>query len=339
MNRSRVTLLDVAVAAGVSRTTASVALGGSGRVSPATVDHVRAVAARLGYHGNDAARNLRRGRAGIIGLYLPVDIGTLEYYMRFVFGAAEQARVRGFALTILLAGHDLSSLPDRVDGVIAVDPLAADAGLQALIRAEFPVVCNERIPDAPDAPVPVVEPDHDQVMTTLLDHLADRGAERVAFIAAGDNTSWGRRTAAAYAGWCDRHERRALLRQTSFTASADHVADVARDLVADPRRPDAVISAPDGAAIGVLDAARSQGLVVGGDILVAAAVDSSAFRLVRPGITAVDHYPARIGAQCTDLVTDWVESGARPPAPPRLRFDLIARGSTGGAVPASVPAR
>lgn len=55
------TLQRVALAAGVSRTTASDALRGRGRMSQATRLHVIAVAKRMGYRGNGVARQLRKG--------------------------------------------------------------------------------------------------------------------------------------------------------------------------------------------------------------------------------------------------------------------------------------
>src|SRR5262245_56937169 len=118
MTSSSVTLLDVARAAGVSRTTASAALGGSGRISARTRTHVQQVAAALGYTGNTAARHLRRGRAGVLGLHLPREVGLMEYYMRFVFGAADTARDAGYALTILPSGHRASLNLDGVDGIV-----------------------------------------------------------------------------------------------------------------------------------------------------------------------------------------------------------------------------
>jgi DNA-binding LacI/PurR family transcriptional regulator len=54
-----VTILTVAREAGVSKTTASDALRGSGRVSEATRETVAQVARRLGYAPNGSARHLR----------------------------------------------------------------------------------------------------------------------------------------------------------------------------------------------------------------------------------------------------------------------------------------
>ncbi|MEV7893513.1 LacI family DNA-binding transcriptional regulator, partial [Streptomyces cyaneofuscatus] len=81
MTSRTVTLLDVARTAGVSKSTASDALQGSGRVAEATRDRVRAVAEELGYRPNSAARRLRRSSTGAIGLHLPQTATRLDYYM------------------------------------------------------------------------------------------------------------------------------------------------------------------------------------------------------------------------------------------------------------------
>src|SRR5579872_3928949 len=61
-------LRDVARRSGVSVSTASRALHGSGQVSAATQARVRAVARALGYRPNASARALRTARSEFIGL-------------------------------------------------------------------------------------------------------------------------------------------------------------------------------------------------------------------------------------------------------------------------------
>ena len=62
------TLADVAAAAGVSLSTASLAFSGNKPVSEPTRARVLAAASSLGYSGpNPLARNLRQGRSGVVG--------------------------------------------------------------------------------------------------------------------------------------------------------------------------------------------------------------------------------------------------------------------------------
>ncbi len=65
----RVTLRDVADAAGVSVSTASLVFSGKGPVSDTTAERVRSAAETLGYAGPDPlASSLRQGRAGVVGV-------------------------------------------------------------------------------------------------------------------------------------------------------------------------------------------------------------------------------------------------------------------------------
>lgn len=63
-----VTMSDVAKAAGVSRATASYALRGDSRITPATTEKVIKAAENLRYTANLSARSLRSGRNGVIAV-------------------------------------------------------------------------------------------------------------------------------------------------------------------------------------------------------------------------------------------------------------------------------
>jgi len=324
-----VTLLDVARVAGVSRTTASAALGGSGRISDATRERVLLAAQRLGYMANPAARHLRRGTLGILGLYLPNQVLSLAYYMNFAFGAAEQARVRGFALTLLapsLGGHRSAEVP--VDGFLTVDPLARDPAVGELLHSGLPVVTGERYLGDGPAPAGVVESDHAAGMTELLDHLADAGARSPALIAPGDESSWARSLRVAYGEWCRARGIRERLSDIAFNASADAVRRAASALLAEEPPPDAIVSAPDGGAIGIVGAASDVGRRVGDDLLVAACVDSVTMELASPAITALDLRPREFGRTCVETLVR-VVNGDPAPRHTVHPIELIRRASTG----------
>src|SRR5690349_5727425 len=143
--RRAATIVDIARAAGVSRTTASAALGGAGRVSEATREHVRSVAAELGYIANATARHLQAGRKGAIGIYVTDIHFGFGFYMDFVFGAAAMCREDSFALSLISAGADAELPPiGHVDGMIVVDPVAGDPTVHRILASGLPVVSAER---------------------------------------------------------------------------------------------------------------------------------------------------------------------------------------------------
>ena len=86
------TLRDVAREAGVAVSTASRALTVPGRVSPATEQHVQAVARRLHYRPNQLAQALPSGHSKMLGL-LVADI-TNPHNFGLIRGAEARAARR-----------------------------------------------------------------------------------------------------------------------------------------------------------------------------------------------------------------------------------------------------
>src|SRR3954451_23565204 len=91
---SRPTLRSVAQAAGVSTATVSYAFNRPDRLSAASRQRILAVARELGYAGPDArGRSPRTGRAGALGIILPVDVSSASpapYVPQLLTGLAEQ---------------------------------------------------------------------------------------------------------------------------------------------------------------------------------------------------------------------------------------------------------
>src|SRR5918912_2775206 len=103
----RVGIRDVAAAAGVSITTVSDALNGKGRLPDTTRKHVRDTADRLGYRPSAAARTLRTGRSGLIGLMLttygdePFTFTEIAYFAQATSAATSAALRHGYGLVVL----------------------------------------------------------------------------------------------------------------------------------------------------------------------------------------------------------------------------------------------
>ncbi|MBU2652454.1 MAG: LacI family transcriptional regulator [Bacteroidetes bacterium] len=94
------TLKEIAKAAGVSVSVASRALNPqpdkNARVSEETRLHVEKIAKKMGYRHNRAAEFLKRGKAPVIGVFLPETPNKLIAEM--TFGISEQAEEEGFPL-------------------------------------------------------------------------------------------------------------------------------------------------------------------------------------------------------------------------------------------------
>jgi DNA-binding LacI/PurR family transcriptional regulator len=116
---TRVTLRDVARAAGVSHTTVSNAFARPDQLSPELRDRILATARALGYAGPDpAARSLRTGRHGAYGLVFSEDLpfAFSDAAATSVFrGVAEACRDRRANLLLVATRSTRDAGDDQVD--------------------------------------------------------------------------------------------------------------------------------------------------------------------------------------------------------------------------------
>ncbi len=183
----RITITDVAEAAGVSVSTVSLVLSGKGRISAATGDRVNAAIERLGFVRNRQAAALRGGQSGTIGLIVR-DPGA-PFYAGLLAGLIEELERQGRMVLLAPGGRDgrileqgvESLLEQGADGIV----IAGYPGLNGTLRerasrAGIPLVYADRAshPDTPD----MVSPDNMQASRILTEHLIARGHQRIAWL-------------------------------------------------------------------------------------------------------------------------------------------------------------
>ncbi|MFS0795295.1 LacI family DNA-binding transcriptional regulator [Microbacterium sp. 1P10AE] len=301
MTPRKPTLRDVAAAAGVSIAAASFALRDKPGVSPETRERVLAVARDLGYAVNVPARSLRTARYGAIGLYLPPGTTRLPYYTEFAFGVVDAADRLGLSVILLphRDGDDASPPTAFVDGYIVVDATAKDAGIPAILDTGRPVVSSEQLLGAEDRVAGSVVSDHGTATRELLDHLADRGAERIAILLPPEGTAWSQNVARAYEEWSTERGGIPLSRRIGFVPVPDEVAAAVSQVI---EGADAVVVVPSGSAVPALAAVARAGRSVGDDLLLAAYVDEPLNALLTPTVTALDMQPREVGAACLEVL-------------------------------------
>jgi DNA-binding LacI/PurR family transcriptional regulator len=300
--RRPATLRDVAREAGVSITTVSYVLNGKGRVGGATRRRVLETAARLEFRADPRGRALRTGRSQSVGLLLPpvepdrgpASFTAISFYSEFAAGAAEAAFARSHALVLLPQPERERDLADfGLAGLLLCDPVRGDARLAMAKALELPVVSVEPDPGDRDEGA-WVGADNRRNARTLLGHLADRGAGRIALIAPPVEWAWVIESRVAYLEWCEQTGR------VSALLSTDDEAALPRLLDRDP--PDAILALSENSAIRAIRAAGQHGLRVPADLLVVSGVDGAMAQLHHPAITAIDLLPRRQAALAVERV-------------------------------------
>ena len=293
----RAGIRDVAAAAGVSITTVSDALNGKGRLPDATRRHVREVADRLGYRPSAAARTLRTGKSGLIGLTVttygdePFTFTEFAYFAEMARAATSAALARGYALVILPAtsrhAHVWSNV--ALDGTVVIDPSDQDPVVTELVRQGLPVVSDGR----PAGSLPVtawVDNDHEAAVLGILDHLAAAGARRIGLLTGTTTDTYTHLSTTAYLRWCERVGQDPVYE--SYPAHDPCAGAVAADrLLARPDRPDAVYGLFDPNGTDLLAAARRYGLRVPEDLLLVCCSESTVYATTEPPITTLSLKP------------------------------------------------
>lgn len=329
----------MAKAAGVSVTTVSHALNGKGRVDPQTRALVTQVVGRLGYRANRHARGLRSGRSGTLGLLLPVsgDVRSdetlrLDYYMRLAGAAAAAAFAREHALMLLppvIAGAGLGGL--AIDGGIVADPSPHDERTSVLEQHGLPVVTIGRDLGRPDHSW-YVELDNKANTRLLLDHLADRGAERIAILTPMSEWAWAAETLLAYESWTRERGVPRLVVPVAMRPGERSAYQAAQRLLAARTPPDAVFVVAERFIRGVLRAARESGKQVPHELLLAAGVDGVYAWEGDPPVTALELHPERMAEAALAMLLARLDGDPVQPTA-HLPATLHIRASTGEPAP------
>jgi DNA-binding LacI/PurR family transcriptional regulator len=330
MNGQRkVTIRDVAAAAGVSTTTVSDSLTGRGRLPEATRVRVARIADELGYVANPGAQNLRRGRTGTIALYFPQRVFGMQYYMDLAIGAAEEALAHDLALTLVPASHGrLGAVRLHIDGAVVADPMLGDPMLQHLSKLPIPLVTCERdlTPGAQHAGR--IESDHRTAMRSLLDHLRHQGARAVALVCPREETSFAHDLRRTYLDWCRDQDQAPRVSDVPFASQREDITNAVQELLRDGAAVDAIVSVPDGGATSAMQAAQQAGRRIPDDLLIASYVDSPELHGLLVPVTAVDLSPREMGRQAARLLADLFEQKAEPGTVRTLPTKFQIRAST-----------
>ncbi|WP_308798902.1 LacI family DNA-binding transcriptional regulator [Agromyces silvae] len=324
------TIVDVAREAGVSKTTASDALRGHGRVSDATRQAVLVAARNLGYSINRSARSLRTQTTGAIGLYIPQVLVRSEHYMSFVYGVVNEAAGSDYDVTVIVAGEEARpNYAPHVDGLVLIDPVEDDPMVERLTSTGLPVVSSERFPSGRQ-PAGVVWSDHGRYARELLDHLAARGARRPALIGSTTVSDWSMRIQGAYRAWCRLAGVEPVIAVAPFGADASLIQREAGAMLAGETGVDALIGAGDGVAAAVAPTLTAAGHVIGEDFLLASCVDSSALQVLNPAVTAIDTKGGEAGVACARMLFELLRGDADRGTSLELPLELLIRESTRG---------
>ncbi|MCL2316820.1 MAG: LacI family transcriptional regulator [Actinomycetia bacterium] len=338
MANPRVTLDDVARAAGVSRATASRALSGDGSAASATRERVRLAARELGFAPNQAARTLAGRRTEAIALVIPEPDALVladPFLTGMIVGVSEAFHTTPYQLILVIVRPDEPAVknarvlrPDYVDGAIIVSHHRSGAISQLLTDNDIPAVFVGRPWVRADKSVMYVDVDNVTGGRLATQRLLDGGAARIACLAGpSDMTPVMDRTA----GWHQALDAAGRvggpLEHAPFTLQGG--VNAMRAILRRDAGVDGVFAQSDLLAVGAMQALAEAGRSVPHDVKVVGVDDAAVARTSIPPLTTVTNPAAELAVAASRMLMRAITDGADPHTlePEILVPTLIARDS------------
>jgi DNA-binding LacI/PurR family transcriptional regulator len=312
-NGGRPTIADVAAAAGVSRSTASRAMGGSGYVSPDTRERVWAAAKRLAFQPNELARSLRVGGSTAVGIVLP-DVANAFYAAAL---KAAQEVLQGAGYHMLVVSTERTAARERAE----LEVLRAKRVVGLLVSSYggfedigVPTVFFDDV--VPGSGVGGVALDNSDGIRRLVEHLAvQHGHERIAYIGPPETNEQGLaprvfvgrerleafRTAVGDAGLALPAR---FVRTTDARGFVESARQAAADLLGLDPSPTAIVAGSDTIALGALEMSRELGVRVPDDLALVSFDEPPWAHLIDPPITSLDRHDAELGRRAAEMLLD-----------------------------------
>ncbi len=332
----RVTLNDVAHAAGVSPITVSRALRGERAVDPALVERVLEASNKLGYVPDPAARALASQRSNHVAMLIPKLSNNL--FVDLLEAAQQTLRAGGFQALVGVTHYDdgqeeqllREQLLHRPAGLL-ITGLNHNAATRALIaRSQVPCVHLMDLPDAGQAePTYCVGFRQTEAGAALTRHLLATGRRRIAFAGAQLDPRvmqrlYGWRSALQEAG-CYEPTLEWLNPASSSLALGGVMFE---QIMGQSPAVDAIFFCNDDLAQGALLAALRLKIDVPSRIAIAGFNDLTGSDQMLPPLTSVRTPRAQIGEAGANMLLALMRGETQAQSCVDLGFELVQRGST-----------
>ncbi|MBN2394789.1 MAG: LacI family DNA-binding transcriptional regulator [Anaerolineae bacterium] len=332
MNSKRVTIQDVAEAAGVSRQTVSRAINNRGEISPETRAQILRLAEEMNYRPSSIARGLATQHTGTLGLIVP-DVAN-PFFAEVALGAEHEAYAAGYNVFLCNTNEDpqreiavLRSLEEkRVDGVILCSSRVDDDTLREALGHHASVVLVNRRLNGDDFGCVIIDDEkggHD-----ITRHLLNTEHRAIGFLSGPPASRSGQKRMAGYCAAmaeagiaCDPE----WMRPCSPSVEGGH--EVAKALLNDHPEITALFCYNDLVAIGALQASQDLELAIPDALAIVGFDDIPLAALVTPPLTTCRVSRYEMGAQAMDMLLERVKGCTTECQQVLIQPELVIRAS------------
>ena len=334
--KSRVTISDVARAAGVSNSSVSYALNGRPGISERTRVKVMHAARELGWKPNSAARALSKARTHAIGLIVTYSADVLaveSYALELIVGLETVFEQEGYSLLMRSAKsrfHELDIMREwiadaTVDALVVMNVELGDPRVAELKKhPEFPalLLCDASVADG----LTTLSDDEEEAARLVVDYCHALGHRSMARVAGPEMMGHTLVRDKAFVSLTMDAGMRYRCLHTDYSPTQGRVC--VERLLSLPNPPTVIVCDSDATAVTAMDVGRRRGLRVPGDLSVISWDDTFMCEISNPSVTSLNRDVVGRGRKAARTVIDMVE-GRPVESVTATDGMMIVRGSTG----------
>lgn len=349
MEPRRVSIEDIARAAGVSHSTVSRALRDNGLISTKVREQIKQLAREMGYVPNAVAQSLQTQRTNTIGVVV-TSIAD-PFFAQVVNGIERVAKPAGLSLILSVSNRDVAQEMAaietfhrrRIDGIIVADAQIGSQHQAQLARISVPtILINNQVAGEQVEIFHSVTVDDYLGSGLAVEHLLKLGHRSIGYLGVGNRPrsnqrrQEGYRAALANAGLTSAFEQTGSDNGlTDVTGGVDNPANPGNTDVEAGRQllpallksgATAAVCYNDMVAVGLLLACRERGLKIPTDLSIVGFDDIELARYVSPSLTTVHQPMLEIGWTAMQMLLDLLD--AKQVQNRVLTPFLVERGST-----------
>lgn len=308
----RVSIKDIAMAAGVSHSTVSRALHGTGRMSEETRSRILELAEEMGYAPDALARSLVLGRTFTIGVVVTTIADP--FVTEIVSGIEMAAQDAGYSVFLSSSHSDpereLAVVETfrqrRVDAIIVTASRLGSMYSTDLDDVRVPIVLINN--QGEGEYLHSVSVDEVAGADMAVSHLLELGHRRIGFIGSARRPFSSERR---LQGYRQAHRRYGVHPASRFVVAPKAASDVEVGRVGFQKlwslKPTAIFTYNDMTAIGVMMAAKAAGVMIPQDMSLIGFDDVHLTQYVTPALSTIRQPRQEMGAAAMNMVLDLLE--------------------------------
>jgi DNA-binding LacI/PurR family transcriptional regulator len=335
MQKSQVTIKDIAKELGISPSTVSKALKGHPDISEVTKKAVRDLVEKWNYKPDPIALSLKGGQSKIIGVIVPEIVHY--FFSTVISGIEDLAYDSGYHVMFCQSNESYERevrsvetlLSSRVGGIlVSVSKSTYDfTHFRNIIESQIPLVFFDRICEELDTDRVIV--DDENGACEAVKHLVDSGRRNIIHLSGPPNLQIGRGRVAGYSRALKEKGLQVKEENIIRCDTAEEAQLIIPGLLKRKTRPDGIFAVNDLTAAEAMKIIRKHGLRIPHDIAIVGFTSGMISDITDPPLSSVEQHGYEIGREAVRLLINRIEKREGGASITRIvKTELVIKGSS-----------